>query len=304
MNLHPIPTLLSILGVLTALFSGYWIAALRRVHRESLDVNDPAKDVGSPGVAALLLGFATNFFDTLGIGAFATTTAVLRFRKMVPDQLIPGTLNVGLSLPSILQAFIFSVIIPVDAVTMILMVLSSTLGAWLGAGFVSHWPKRRIQIGMGTALLCAACLMFLGQMKWLPSGGAEIGLVGWKLVVALIGNLLLGALMTLGIGLYAPCMIMLSFLGMSPKAVFPIMMTACAFLMPVGGIRFIREHKVAPRVALGLTLGGLPAVLVAAFLVKELPLYVLRWVVITVVIYTGTMLLVAARKARGTLNPE
>ncbi|MDP2876829.1 MAG: sulfite exporter TauE/SafE family protein [Holophaga sp.] len=296
MNLQPIPIMLTALGAMTALFSGYWLAALRRLRGEFPGAKDPALDVSVPTPEHVALGFATNFFDTLGIGAFATTTAAFRFRKLLPDQLIPGTLNVGHCLPAILQSFIFSVIIPVDALTMILMVLASTLGAWLGAGIVSHWPKRRIQIGMGSALLGAACLMFLGQMKWVPSGGVEIGLAGWKLLAAVMGHLLLGALMTLGIGLFAPCMIMLSLLGMNPKSVFPIMMTACAFLMPVGGMRFIREQKLAPRVAIGLTLGGIPAVLVAAYLIKELPLYTMRWVVITVVVYTGTMLLRSASK--------
>jgi uncharacterized membrane protein YfcA len=105
--------------------------------------------------------------------------------------------------------------------------------------------------------------------------------------------------MTLGIGLFAPCMILLSFLGMSPKAIFPIMMTACAFLMPIGGLRFVRERAYAPRLSLALTLGGVPAVFLAAFLVEELPLYALRWMVIGVVVYAGVLLLRAPGGARG-----
>lgn len=295
MALSPITILLSALAGLAALFSGLWTADLLRLGRRP--PGDPALRVQAPGAPAILTGAGTMFLDTLGIGSFATTTALLRFLRLVPDHFIPGTLNAGHSLASILQAFIYTVILPVDAATLILTVAASTLGAWLGAGVVAKWPRRRIQFGMGLALLVAACLMLLRQMTWLPTEGAELGLMGWKLVLATVGHLLLGALMTLGIGLFAPCMILLSFLGMSPKAIFPIMMASCAFLMPVGGLRFIRAHRYSPRVALGLTLGGLPAVLVAALLVKELPLYVLRWIVLGVIVYTGILLLAAARRS-------
>ena len=104
--------------------------------------------------------------------------------------------------------------------------------------------------------------------------------------------------MTLGIGLYAPCMILVSLLGMNPKAAFPIMMGSCAFLMPVAAARFIKEKKYEPRPALGLTLGGTPAVLIAAYVVKSLPLTLIRWLVILVVVYTATAMLKSAAKEK------
>ena len=79
--------------------------------------------------------------------------------------------------------------------------------------------------------------------------------------------------MMLGIGLYAPCMILVSLLGMNPTAAFPIMMGSCAFLMPVSSVRFVRAQTYDVRAALGLALGGLPAALIAAKLVESLPLY-------------------------------
>ena len=294
MNLHPITFLLAALGAMAALFTGLWARALLRLRGLGAQ-SEGHEDLGKPGLAEVLIGFVAMFFDTLGIGSFATTTALLRFLRKIPDRLLPGTLNAGHSLASILQAFIYTAILPVDATTLLLMVASATLGAWLGAGVVSGWPRRRIQAGMGVAFLVAAGLMLLGQLHWLPSGGSALGLSGRWLLFAVVGNLALGALMTLGIGLFAPCMIMLSFLGMSPKAIFPIMMASCAFLMPVGGLRFIRARSYAPGVALALTLGGIPAVLIAAFIVKSIPLVALRWIVILVVVYTGAMLLRAAR---------
>ena len=113
------------------------------------------------------------------------------------------------------------------------------------------------------------------------------------LVLAVVGNFLLGALMTLGIGLYAPCMVLISLLGMNPATAFPIMMGSCAFLMPVGSLRFIKEKSYSLPAALGLAIGGLPAVLVAAYIVKSLPLYWVTWLVVVVVLYTGATLVQA-----------
>src|SRR5947199_10554583 len=149
---------------------------------------------------------------------------------------------------------------------------------------------------MGIALLAAAGLMFMTQMKLFPGGGEALGVAGLKLVIAVAVNFMLGALMTLGIGLYAPCMILVSLLGMNPKAAFPIMMGSCAFLMPVGGLRFIREQSYSLRAAFGLALGGIPAVLIAAFLVEKMPLQYVRWLVVMAVTYAATMLLRSARK--------
>lgn len=302
MYLHPITFLLSALGGVGLLFSGLWAKDLVRLRRQ--EPADAALKLEAPRPPEILTGAGAMFLDTLGIGSFAISTAALRAQRLLPDHLIPGTLNAGHSLASILQVFIYLRLIPVDATTLLLCVAASTLGAWLGAGVVAGWPRRRVQAGMGIALLVAACLMLPGQLHWKAAAGEALGLGGWKLAVAVGGHLGLGALMTLGIGLFAPSMILLSLLGMSPKPIFPIMMAACAFLMPVGGMRFIQARSYSPRVALGLTLGGLPAVLVAAFLVKEIPLYALRWIVLGVVVYTGAMLLRASREADKALEPE
>ena len=197
---------------------------------------------------------------------------IFRLRMMIPDERIPGTLNVGHTVPVIVQALIYTRIVPVETTTLVPMILSSVAGAWLGAGFVSGLPRRTIQVGMGGALLVAAVLMLLAQLKLLPGGGEALGLQGGWLLLAVSCNFVLGALCTLGIGLYAPCMIMVSLLGMNPVAAFPIMMGSCAFLMPVASARFIAKGSFSLGAAIGLTLGGIPAVLIAAFIVKSLPL--------------------------------
>jgi uncharacterized membrane protein YfcA len=242
-----------------------------------------------------ILGFVTAFFDTLGIGSFATTTAVFKLRDMVPVKLIPGTLNVGHTLPTIAQAFIYTRIVPVDSVTLVLMIAAACVGSWLGAGVVVRWPRRRIQIGMGLALFGAAIMLAMQQLNLFPGGGAMLGLAGARLWVGLAGNFVLGVLMMLGIGLYAPCMILVSMLGMNPTAAFPIMMGSCAFLMPVSSIRFVETRTYHRQVSLGLALGAVPGVLLAAYVFWTLPIGAVRWLVVFVVIYTSLQMLATAK---------
>jgi uncharacterized membrane protein YfcA len=244
------------------------------------------------------IGFVTAFFDTLGIGSFATTTAVFKLRNLVPVKLIPGTLNVGHALSTIVQAFIYTKLVPVDPTTLILMIVAASIGSWLGAGVVVHWPRRRIQIGMGIALMGAAALMLMSQLNIGPGGGDALGLSGTRLGIGLAGNFVLGMLMMLGIGLYAPCMILVSLLGMAPTAAYPIMMGSCAFLMPVSSIRFVRTRTYHAQAALGLALGGAPAVFISASLVTWLPPGAVRWLVVVVVIYTSINMLATAKADR------
>ncbi|MEP6993046.1 MAG: permease [Acidobacteriota bacterium] len=271
------------LGLVTAVFLAAWLRAAAR-----------EKGRSRPNALHLAIGFVTNFFDTLGIGSFAPTTSIFKLKRLVPDERIPGTLNVGHALPTIAQAFIFIAIVEVEMATLAGMIAASVAGAWLGAGVVASWPRRRVQIGMGLALLAAASFFAMTNLGLFPAGGETLGLSSPLLWVGLAGNFVLGALMSLGIGLYAPCMILVALLGMNPKAAFPIMMGSCAFLMPIGSLRFIRKESYSLTAAVGLTLGGIPAVFLAAFIVKSLPLTALRWMVFAVVIYTAAAMLRSA----------
>lgn len=275
--------LLTTLAATSALFASRYARALHATRGDGQRTR--------PTLAELAIGFVTNFFDTLGIGSFAPTTAVFRARKMVPDELIPGTLNVGHAPAAIAQAFVFVTVVDVEPRTLAAMVSAALAGAWLGAGVVVRWPRARIQVAMGLALLCAA-LFFAGKnLALIPGGGDAIGLSGGLLVAAVLGNFVLGALMMVGVGLFAPCMVLVSVLGMSPTVAFPIMMGSCALLMPIASLRFLRAGRFARGPALGLSLGAVPAVLLAALVVKELPLTMLRWLVVVVVVYTSVTML-------------
>ena len=255
-------------------------------------------DLPATGFHAVV-GFVMCFFDTLGIGNFATTTSMFKLRHSVRDEWIPGTLNVAYTLPTVAQAFIYISIVRVDFLTLVTIIGASVAGAWLGAGVVARWPRMKIQIGMGFALLAAAAVMLLTQLQLVPVGGLALALRGPALIAGLVGNFALGALMTLGIGLYAPCLILVSLLGMDPRAAFPIMMGSCAFLMPIAGMRFIRAGSYSLRASVVLALAGIPAVLIAAYIVKQMPLGYVRWLVVVVVVYAAGTLLKSAFVERG-----
>ncbi|WP_099188873.1 sulfite exporter TauE/SafE family protein [Tepidibacter mesophilus] len=279
---------LGVLGVLTLWFAVVFISDFMK-HRNNLETHNTWGKV-------LFIGFITDFFDTLGIGSFAPTTALLKGMKQTQDRLLPGTLNASHTIPVVLEAFIFITVINMDPTTLIAMLAAATIGAYVGAGIVSKLPEQKVQKTMAVALFITAFLMLAGQLNLMPGGGEAVGLSGSKLIIAVVGNFILGALMTAGIGLYAPCMALVYLLGMSPKVAFPIMMGSCAFLMPVASVKFVKEEAIDRRAAMGITIGGTIGVLIAAYLVKSLPIKILTWLVIAVIFYTAATMLKSASK--------
>jgi uncharacterized membrane protein YfcA len=276
--------LFSVLVVVNVAFVwGWWWAARRHRLRDR------------PTAMDVLIGFGTDFLDALGIGSYATTTALFKFRGAPADELIPGTLNVGHNAAAFLETVLFVTAVPVEPVLLGAMVASASVGAWLGAGVVSRLPRRAIQIFMGAALLIAAFFFAMKNLGGLPDGGGTaLGLHGGAFVLAVAVNFVLGALMSVGIGNYAPSMIVLSLLGMNPLAAYPIMMGSDGILQPVASLAFFRSGRFAQGPALGLVLGGAVGVLVAFFIVKHLPLTAMRWLVIVVVSYAALSMLRSA----------
>jgi len=277
----------AILGVMTSLFGLYYFADVIR-NRKMFS--------GKRWSGLLGTGFITNFFDTLGIGSFAQQTAVFKFFKLVDDRLIPGTMNVGNTIPTVLQAFIFMTAVKVEPVTLASMSTAAPLGALLGAGIVARMSRRRIQIGLGVGLMAVGLTMIAGFLNWMPSGGEAIGLTGWKLVVIVLMSFIFGALQTIGVGFYAPCMAMVYALGMHPLTAFPIMMTATAMLMAAGGARFVKQKAYDRKASVSLTIAGVLGVFLAAYVVKSLPLLILKGVVCCVVLYTSVWMFISASR--------
>lgn len=284
-----VTAILSVLGVLTGVFAIQFGRDLSK-NREGWSETSAVKLLG--------VGFITDFMDALGIGSFSPTTSLWKVGNMVEDRLIPGSLNVGHTIPVVLEAFMFITVVDVDPVTLVSMLLAATIGAVIAAGIISKLPEDKIKIGMGVALLLVAIVMLAGQLDLMPVGGDATGLTGIKLVIAVVGNFILGALMTIGVGLYAPCMALVSMLGMSPDVAFPIMMGSCAFLMPSAGMRFVKEGVYDRKASICLTIGGVVGVLIATKIFKGLDMNVLTWLVIAVIIYTAVQMLREVAKDR------
>jgi uncharacterized membrane protein YfcA len=267
-----------------ALVAWIWAARRHRLHER-------------PSSADVVIGFVTNFLDTLGIGSYAQITALFKLRGRPADELIPGTLNVGSTVPAFLGSFLFVVAVTVDPVLLACMVASAGVGAWLGAGVVSRMPRRRIQLVMGAALLIASCFFAMTNFGVLLPAGTAMALAGWRFGVAVFANFVLGALMCAGIGNYAPTMVVLGLLGMHPIAAYPIMMGSDGVLIPVATLGFLRSRRFAHGAALGLTVGGVIGTLCAFPLVNGIAshLALMRWLVIIVIIYAAVSMLRSAR---------
>ncbi|HEY6482134.1 MAG TPA: sulfite exporter TauE/SafE family protein [Steroidobacteraceae bacterium] len=275
--------LLAALVLANILFVVGWIRA-RRTHA--------LRD--RPTVGDVLIGLVTDFGDALGIGSFAPTTALFKLRGRPADELIPGTLNVGHNASAFVETTIFVTAVAVDPILLTAMVASATAGAWIGAGTVSRLPRRPIQLFMGAALLTAALFFAMANLGAFPAGGTSMSLPPWRFGVAVVVNFALGALMSVGIGAYAPCMVLLALLGLHPLGAYPIMMGTCGLVQPVASLRFFKTGRFAWGPSLGLTVGGVLGVLIAIFIVKQLPLHALRWLVMIVVAYAAISMLRSA----------
>lgn len=244
------------------------------------------------------IGLVVNFFDTLGIGSFAPTTASLRGFKQCEDRYIPGVLNVGCCIPVILEAFLFIDKVEVEPVTLVALLAAAVVGSYVGSKIVSKLPTKKIQFVMGVALLITATIFFLQQIGlWVTTtDSVATGLSGSKLIIGIVIYFILGALMPAGVGLYGPGMAVVYLLGLSPLVAFPLVMGSCAFLMPVASAKFIKEKAYERKASMGITIGGIVGVLIAVYIVGSMPLNILIWLVIVVVTYTAITLLMAATK--------
>ena len=283
----------TVLGLMTASFAYFYLT-------DAVNGKRTFSDKAWPGL--LGAGFISNFFDTLGIGSFAQQTAMFKFFRLVDDRLIPGTMNVGNTIPTVAQAFIFMTAVRVEPLTLVVMSAAAPIGAVLGAGVVARMPRPRIQLGMGIGLAVVGLIILAGLLALLPLGGEAAGLAGWKLALAAVMSFIFGALQTIGVGFYAPCMAMVYALGMHPLTAFPIMMTATAMLMAAGSARFVKEKAYDRKASLALTVAGVLGVFLAAYIVKSLPLTLLKWGVCAIVFYTAVWMFISSRQRDASMT--
>jgi len=250
-------------------------------------------------VKAGIAGMVGNFFDTLGVSSFAVIIAMGKAMKMkFKDKELPAMLNISCAIPNITEALIFLTAIEVDSTTLVSMLIAAGMGSYIGAGIVEKLDEKKIQLAMGIALFITASVIFMG-LPWvnlLPVGGESIGLYGSKLFIGVTLNFIYGALMTAGIGLYAPCMATTYILGMSPKCAFPIMMGSCAVLMPIASTRFIKDGHYPRKTSLWITIGGIVGVFAAAYIFNSMPMNMVKVLCVFVIYYTSYGMLKKALK--------
>jgi uncharacterized membrane protein YfcA len=259
-----------------------------------------------PTIESLLLGAVVSFFDTLGIGCFAPTTAWFKFRKMVPDRLIPPTLVVGLTPPAMAESVIFLILlgVKVDPVLLFGCALAVLLGGLVGAPLVAKARVWIIQAVVAIGLVLAAMAYAATNLNLMPGGGTAASLPMGLTILAIAANFGFGVLLNFGVGNYAPTLVTLSLMGMNPRLIFPIMAAGAAVMGAGACVRHIQMGRMDLRVVVGLAVGGVPAVLVAAYIVKSMDLVILRWLVILVVLYAAAVMAHAAWKGRREHSAE
>ncbi|MFM5344048.1 TSUP family transporter [Aeromonas veronii] len=245
-----------------------------------------------------LIGGVANFLDTLGVGSFAVKTACYKQFKLIDDRVLPGTLNGQCVLPTVTQSLIFVGAVAVEPLTLISMMMAAAAGAAWGARHVASFDRQTIRLVMAISLLVVAGLIFAGLLGLFPVGGDAMGLSGYKLAIALIGNFIFGVLMNVGIGLFAPCMTLVYLLGMNPLAAFPIMMGSTAVLSVFSAGTFIRKGAFDAKAVLAVAIFGPIGVVLAAMLVKSMDMEMLKWLVAFIVIYTSWTMYASWRAAR------
>jgi hypothetical protein len=252
----------------------------------------------APTGEALILGAVVNFFDTFGIGSFAQTTAWMKFRKMVPDRLIPPTMIAGLTPPAMVESIIFLILlgVRVDPVLLFGGAIATGVGGIVGAPLVVRARAWIVQLTVAIGLLLAGVAFVLAIAGAMPVGGTASSLPLGLTTVAIALSFVLGLLANFGVGNYAPTLAILSLMGMDPHYCFPIMASGASLMGAGSSLKFVKVPDIDLRIVVGLTLGGIPAVLVAALIVKKMDVDVLRYVITIVVFYTAAVMARAAIK--------
>ena len=252
----------------------------------------------APMPEAMLAGAVVNFFDTFGISSFAQTTAWMKFRKMVPDRLIPPTMLAGLTPPAMAQSIIFLILlgVKVDPVLLFGAAMATFAGGVIGAPLVVRARAWIVQAIVAVGLTLAGIAYVIGMLGLMPVGGTASGLPLGLTIVGIAVSFVLGLLANFGVGNYAPSLVMFSLMGMDPHYCFPIMASGASLMGAGSSMRFIKVPELDLRIVVGLTLGGIPAVLVAALIVKEMDVDVLRYLITVVVFYTAIVMARASLK--------
>lgn len=238
----------------------------------------------------MLIGFITDFGDTLGIGSFATTTAAFRATHYIDDdRQLPGTLNAMHAIPVMVEALFFITAVKVELSTLLPMTTVAVVGAYVGTHVTKNWHAPTVQRVMSATLFIAVVIMIV---RMITNPGADNaltvhGLHGWWLVLGIVFNLGVGILMTMGLGNYAPELIFFSLMGVNPAIAFPVMMLDAALIMPTTAWNVIKMDRISWRGFAGVTIGGILGVIVAAKFFTSMDVQLLKLLIIVVSLWTA-----------------
>lgn len=238
----------------------------------------------------MLIGFITDFGDTLGIGSFATTTAAFRATHYIDDdRQLPGTLNAMHAIPVMIEALFFITAVKVELSTLLPMTTAAVVGAYVGTHVTKNWHAPTVQRVMSAALFIAVVIMIV---RMITNPGADNaltvhGLHGWWLVLGIVFNLGVGILMTMGLGNYAPELIFFSLMGVNPAIAFPVMMLDAALIMPTTAWNVIKMDRISWRGFAGVTIGGILGVIVAAKFFTSMDVQLLKLLIMVVSLWTA-----------------
>ncbi|MGB2510530.1 TSUP family transporter [Leuconostoc suionicum] len=237
----------------------------------------------------MLIGFITDFGDTLGIGSFATTTAAFRMTHYIDDdRKLPGTLNAVHAIPVMFQALFFITAVKVELTTLLPMTTAAVVGAYVGTHVTKKWHAPTVQRVMAIALLIAVIIMIV-RMITTPGSNNSMGvhgLHGWWLILGIVFNFGIGVLMTMGLGNYAPELIFFSLMGVNPAVAFPVMMLDAALIMPTTALNVIKMDRVSWRGFAGVATGGVLGVIVAAKFFTSMDVDLLNKLIVVVALWT------------------
>lgn len=237
----------------------------------------------------MLIGFITDFGDTLGIGSFATTTAAFRMTHYIDDdRKLPGTLNAVHAIPVMFQALFFITAVKVELTTLLPMTTAAVIGAYVGTHVTKKWHAPTVQRVMAIALLIAVIIMIV-RMITTPGSNNSMGvhgLHGWWLILGIVFNFGIGVLMTMGLGNYAPELIFFSLMGVNPAVAFPVMMLDAALIMPTTALNVIKMDRVSWRGFAGVAIGGVLGVIVAAKFFTSMDVDLLNKLIVVVALWT------------------
>lgn len=279
-----------------ALFAGTGIGLVFDIAKNRMD--ELKNTTGKQWAAGFTVGIVANFLDTLGCGSYAPSTFMYKIFNQMDDIDIPGTLNIGDTFPVIFEAFIFTASVDCDPLFLWIMYACAAIGSFGFATIVTKWPRNKIRYTLGVIMVLLSVIMLCKNMGVGPFGvvGTLTGLSGWKLIVAAGLNILWGALMDIGFGLYAPCMATCLLLGVDASACFPVFMGSCACLMPACSIAFIKTHRYDVSHTIGNAVGGCIGVFIAWKFVTNLPMFWLINLICVVLVWTSYTLISAANK--------